>query len=94
MEGNNLVLEVSEEAALLFIQEAWDPNYGARPLRRHLEKRVVTQLSRLILDGKLPEGTLVRVEKEDEPVASGFTPVCVSDGLKYVTRPLEAAMQP
>lgn len=94
LEGNNLVLEVSEDAALLFIQEAWDPNYGARPLRRHLEKRIVTQLSRLILDGKLPDGTLVRVERGEEPMSSGFTLVFQGDDLRYMTHPLEETMQP
>jgi ATP-dependent Clp protease ATP-binding subunit ClpA len=85
-----LVLEVSEEAALLFIQEAWEPNYGARPLRRHLEKRVVTQLSRLILDGKLSDGTRVRIEKDDTPIVEpGFKCVYVGEGLKYLTQPAE-----
>lgn len=43
-------LHLSDPAAALLLQEAYDPLYGARPLRRHLEKRIVTQLSRLLLD--------------------------------------------
>ena len=65
LESNGLFLEVSEEAALVFIQ-SWDASYGARAIKRHLDKHVVTLLSRLILDGKLPEGSLIRVQTQEE----------------------------
>ena len=42
---NGASLSVSQEATRILLQEAYDPSYGARPLRRHLEKRIVTQLS-------------------------------------------------
>lgn len=47
---NGASLELSQSAATVLLQEAYDPSYGARPLRRHLERRIVTQLSRLLLD--------------------------------------------
>ena len=92
LESNGLFLEVSELAALLFIQEAWEPNYGARPLRRHLEKRVVTQLSRLILDGKLPEGSLIRVQTQEES-HGGLSVVYDGEGLTYLIRTIDNVMQ-
>jgi ATP-dependent Clp protease ATP-binding subunit ClpB len=94
LENNNLHLECSEEAALLFIQEAWDPNYGARPLRRHLEKRVVTELSRLILDGKLPERMIVRVETINEMSMEGYQTIFEGDGLRYLIRPMPESSSP
>ena len=47
---NGASLIVSDAAARILLEEAYDPSYGARPLRRHLERRIVTQLSRFLLD--------------------------------------------
>lgn len=47
---NGASLELTDSAARVLLEEAYDPAYGARPLRRHLERRIVTQLSRLLLD--------------------------------------------
>jgi ATP-dependent Clp protease ATP-binding subunit ClpB len=47
---NGSSLSLSDGAAIELLNEAYDPAYGARPLRRHLEKKIVTQLSRLLLD--------------------------------------------
>jgi ATP-dependent Clp protease ATP-binding subunit ClpB len=53
---------VLDDGALeLISQVAYDPVYGARPLRRYLEKKVVTELSRLVLSGRLPEHSAVTV---------------------------------
>lgn len=49
--GGPIKLVVSDSACQIMVEEAYDPRYGARPLRRHLEKRIVTELSRLILGG-------------------------------------------
>ena len=42
---NGASLTISDAAARILLEEAYDPFYGARPLRRHLERRIVTQLS-------------------------------------------------
>ena len=47
---NGASLNLSDAATRVLLEEAYDPLYGARPLRRHLERRIVTQLSRLLLD--------------------------------------------
>ncbi|KDD73265.1 AAA+ ATPase, partial [Helicosporidium sp. ATCC 50920] len=57
--GVSLVLT---DAALDFaVQQAFDPVYGARPLRRWLERALVTPLSRMIVAGKLPDDSVVEV---------------------------------
>ncbi|OQR89182.1 heat shock protein [Thraustotheca clavata] len=43
------------------LDAAYDPQYGARPLKRYIEKHVITQLSRLILAGKLRSKSHVTV---------------------------------
>lgn len=45
----------------LILAQAYDPLYGARPLRRYLEKHVVTQLSKMIINGELLEDSTVHI---------------------------------
>ena len=40
----------------------YDPAYGARPLKRAIQKEIETPLARLIVDGKLREGGTVKVD--------------------------------
>jgi len=42
-------ISVDDLAADLVIEEAYNPLYGARPLRRHVEKKIVTELGRMLL---------------------------------------------
>ena len=51
------------EAAL--VKEGYDPVFGARPLRRTIERRVASPLSRLILAGEFAEGDTALVGHAD-----------------------------
>ena len=56
-----------EEAARVWIGErGYDPVYGARPLKRFLQKQVETKLARAILSGDVPEESTVRFGVEDD----------------------------
>eukprot|EP01105_Mastigella_eilhardi_P018403 TRINITY_DN4256_c0_g2_i1.p1 TRINITY_DN4256_c0_g2~~TRINITY_DN4256_c0_g2_i1.p1 ORF type:complete len:870 (-),score=276.77 TRINITY_DN4256_c0_g2_i1:2303-4912(-) len=57
----NIKLSISREATDMVIKLAYDPTYGARPLRRFLEKHIVTELSRMLISGEMKEGTTVTV---------------------------------
>ncbi|MFE9022647.1 ATP-dependent Clp protease ATP-binding subunit [Streptomyces sp. NPDC007808] len=46
-------------------ERGYQPEYGARPLRRTIQKEVDNQLSRLLLDGRIGEGGRVTVDVED-----------------------------
>lgn len=46
----------------LVLREAYDPVYGARPLRRWLERKVVTQLSRMLISGEIDENSTVYID--------------------------------
>jgi ATP-dependent Clp protease ATP-binding subunit ClpB len=48
----------------------FDPTYGARPLRRALQKRIEDPLAMRILEGEFPEGDRVTVDVDPK---SGFT---------------------
>ncbi|MEU6096270.1 ATP-dependent Clp protease ATP-binding subunit [Streptomyces sp. NPDC047079] len=50
-------------------QRGFQPEYGARPLRRTIQREVDNQLSRLLLDGRIERGARVVVEVEDGQLA-------------------------
>ncbi|KAJ1516834.1 Chaperone protein ClpB1, partial [Coelomomyces lativittatus] len=57
----HIVLDVDNQAIDAILNEAWDPAYGGRPLRRYLEKHIVTEVSKLTLNHKLTENQRVKV---------------------------------
>ncbi len=62
----NLKMEMTEAAVALVAAEAYDPVYGARPLKRYLQHQVETKIGRAILAGAIAEGTTVKVDAKDE----------------------------
>jgi ATP-dependent Clp protease ATP-binding subunit ClpB len=54
-------LTLTREARSFLARSGYDPVYGARPLRRFLQRRVETALARRILAGRIPEGAAVTV---------------------------------
>lgn len=59
-----MVLKVSEEAKALLAKEGYDPNYGARPLRRVLQKRIEDEVSERILRGEFNHSDTILVDAE------------------------------
>jgi len=64
LSDRNIKIEVTDSAIDFLSEKGFDPVYGARPLRRLVEKEILNQLSRLILEGKLKEGSKVIVDKD------------------------------
>jgi ATP-dependent Clp protease ATP-binding subunit ClpB len=60
-----LHLEVPEGALAWLAREGFDPQLGARPLKRLVQQVVVNPLSRLVLEGRLGPGGAARLEVED-----------------------------
>ena len=65
LEGQQLRLEVTEAAKDFIVREAYDPAYGARPLRRYVQHTIETKLSKLLLAGKVLPGSTVTADAED-----------------------------
>jgi ATP-dependent Clp protease ATP-binding subunit ClpB len=59
-------LEVSDEARDLLATWGFDPNYGARPLKRVIQSRLQDTLSDMLLRGELVEKSTVRVGTNPE----------------------------
>jgi ATP-dependent Clp protease ATP-binding subunit ClpC len=62
----NIRLEVNEEAKAWLVQKGYDPVYGARPLRRAIQKYVENPISTKILQGEFKEGDTVAISLEDD----------------------------
>ena len=58
-------LELSDDAKRFLVKEGYDPAYGARPLRRVIQREILDPLSLEILDGKFQEGDRISVHAAD-----------------------------
>jgi ATP-dependent Clp protease ATP-binding subunit ClpC len=65
LQEHNLTLIVAEAAKQLLAQEGYDPDFGARPLRRVIQSRIEDALSEGILAGNFGLGDTVQVDVED-----------------------------
>ena len=61
-------LEVTQAAKELLADKGFDPDYGARPLRRQIQERVEDRLSEDFLAGKFGPGDTVHVDVEDDDI--------------------------
>jgi ATP-dependent Clp protease ATP-binding subunit ClpB len=61
LRDREITLEFDDSAVDVVLEEAWDQAYGARPLKRYLDKHVATELSRLIVKGDLSNNSKVEV---------------------------------
>jgi ATP-dependent Clp protease ATP-binding subunit ClpC len=55
----------TEAAVALLAKKGFDPEYGARPLRRTIQRLVENELSRMVLGGDLDPGSKVTVDAAD-----------------------------
>jgi len=58
-------LELSDEAKQVLAEAGWDPTYGARPLKRALQRMVENPLALRLLEGEFSDGDAVRVDAEN-----------------------------
>ncbi len=60
-----LRLELSEDARELLAEAGWDPAYGARPLKRSIQRLLENPLALRLLEGEFGEGDTVRVDAQN-----------------------------
>ena len=61
LEEMDVQLELSEEVKVWIAENAYEPAYGARPLKRYLTKVIENPLAKLIIGGKIPPKSKVIV---------------------------------
>ena len=62
---NGIEIELTEDARTLLGNLGYDPTYGARPLKRVIQKQLVDKLALKMLEGEFGEGDVVRVDARD-----------------------------
>lgn len=65
LEERNIKLEISREAMETAARNGYDPTYGARPLKRYLQKHLETQIARKIISGEAADGSTITVDDRD-----------------------------
>jgi len=71
LENQKITLELSDAAKALVASHGYDPVYGARPLKRAIQKYILDPLSLDILEGKFREGQTIKVEAKDGGLTFG-----------------------
>jgi ATP-dependent Clp protease ATP-binding subunit ClpC len=66
LRAQNIEVEFTEEAVELIAEEGFEPEFGARPLRRTIQRRVDNELANMVLSGSLEPGDRVIVGGEEE----------------------------
>lgn len=70
LRGKQLSLEISDEAKQLIVDESYDPSFGARPLKRYMQRNLETLIAREILADKLKQGDTIKIVVKDGLLAA------------------------
>jgi ATP-dependent Clp protease ATP-binding subunit ClpB len=65
LEERKITLELTENAKALIAVEGFDPAYGARPIKRTIQKQILDPLAQKVLTGEFKEGDTVVVDAQD-----------------------------
>ena len=70
LDDRDLTLELSEAAIGYIVEHAYDPVYGARPLKRYIQKYVETMVAKLILEDKVENGDTILIDVQNEELTA------------------------
>ncbi|MFH0995825.1 MAG: ATP-dependent chaperone ClpB [Pseudomonadota bacterium] len=73
-----IALSISESAINLIVDKGYDPIYGARPLKRAIQKYLENPLSMAILKGEIPDGSRIETRVENDRLAFDKQPPATS----------------
>jgi ATP-dependent Clp protease ATP-binding subunit ClpB len=62
---HDLTIELTPAAQRLIAAEGFDPAYGARPLKRSIQRLVENPLARALLEGRFPAGSMIRIDADN-----------------------------
>ena len=75
-----LGLEVTPEAKRVLASEGYDPVFGARPLKRAIQRLLQNPLALAVLEGKYAEGDVIRVDRAPSGNALSFEKAAAARG--------------
>ncbi len=76
----HIALELTDRARANLVRTGYDPHYGARPLKRAIQKKIETPLGRLLLKGEIRDGQAVTVDADHEVGDLTFRPQTAKAG--------------
>lgn len=68
MRENNIDLKINEDVALYFAEIGYDPLFGARPLRRAIEEKLVDEIATRIIEGTVKPGDVISPKIKDQRI--------------------------
>ena len=78
MAERGLSLELTDAAKEIVLEAGWDPTYGARPLKRALQRLVENPLAKALLEARFAEGDTVRVDGQNGELVFEKAPAAVA----------------
>ena len=75
LQDRHVKVEITEAARGFIAESGYDPVYGARPLRRYIQRELETRIGRALIAGDVPEGNVIRVDLKDNRIdVSHYSP--------------------
>ena len=71
--GRRLTLDVTDEARAYLADIGFDPQFGARPLKRAIQAELENPLAKAVLSGQFPDGSTIRVSRKDGEAKLSFS---------------------
>ena len=65
LQDREISIRLTDEAMQYVVDHGYDPQFGARPLKRYLQKNVETAAAKIILEGEISEGDVIEVDVAD-----------------------------
>jgi ATP-dependent Clp protease ATP-binding subunit ClpB len=70
LEERHITLQLTEAARTRLVRTGYDPHYGARPLKRAIQKEIENPLARKIVGGDIKDGQVISIDAD--PNGSGL----------------------
>jgi ATP-dependent Clp protease ATP-binding subunit ClpC len=68
VENQEMELDITEAAKEIIVKEGYEPKFGARPLRRAIQRLIENPLSNLIIEGKFKAGDKIKADAKDSKI--------------------------
>ena len=81
LKEQRITLEISEDALSFIANAGYDPVYGARPLKRYLQRELETRVARAIIGGTVAEGGTITVDLDNGTLCIKKTELPINDTL-------------
>ena len=70
LKDRDLTVSLTDTAKAFVVENGYDPMYGARPLKRYVQKYVETLAAKLILEGNLEQGDTIEIDLNNEKLTA------------------------